>query len=472
MTSIRNTSSSRNRSKPMKRLTVILVAVLLFTACGQQRDRGQLVGVQDRPAYAHASPPGMVLIPMGSFVMGPSEQDITYSHDATNRTVSMSSFYMDETEITNNQYRQFVHWVRDSIARQILANEAATNPELERYALIDDDGLPVIDDRTGEVLIRWPSEGGPRRIDWDIEYDFGDRILEEMFLQEDERFFHRRELDSRKLVYEYYEIDLQRAAREPGIPRRDLVVRNQIPVYPDTLVWIRDFTYYYNEPMTEMYFWHPTYDHYPVVGVSWNQARVFNLWRTEYLNAYLSRNDQPFPHKFELPSEAQWEYAARGGRTLSPYPWGGPYISDHEYCFQANFLPQRGNYTATGGMYPIIVGHYPPNDYGLYDMAGNVAEWTRTAYSESFYYIMPDMNPDYQYRSQPNDPPALKRKVVRGGSWKDIGYFLQVSTRSYEYEDSATAHIGFRSVQSFPGRGMGNGRRGGGGVSDIPSNLY
>ncbi len=444
----------------MKRITIILLAVFLFTSCGLRtgRDRGQLVGVPDRPSYAYAAPPGMVLVPMGSFTMGPSDQDIAYAHDATSRTVSMSAFYMDETEITNNQYRQFVYWVRDSIARQILANEAVTNPELERYAQIDDDGLPIIDELTGEALIRWPRQGGPRRIDWDIEYDFGDRVLEEMFLTEDERFFHRREIDSRKLVYEYYEIDLQRAARESDVLRRDLVIRNQIPVYPDTLVWIRDFTYSYNEPMTEMYFWHPTYDHYPVVGVNWNQARVFNLWRTEYLNTYLAGRDDPFAHKFELPSEAQWEYAARGGRDLSPYPWGGPYISDHECCYQANFKPQRGNYTATGGFYPIIAGHFPPNDYGLFDMAGNVAEWTRTAYSESFYYFMPDMNPDYQYRATDDDPATLKRKVVRGGSWKDIGYFLQVSTRSFEYQDSATAYIGFRSVQTYPGRGIGNDR--------------
>lgn len=441
----------------MKRIFFIILAIILFSGCnrfGPGRDRGQLVGVQNRPSAAYAPPPGMVFIPMGSFVMGPSSQDIAYAHDATNRTISLSAFYMDETEITNNQYRQFVYWVRDSIARKMLAMEAMAIPELERYGIIEDDeGFPL-----DEPLIRWPQQGGPRRINWDGEDER--EILEELFLREEERFHHRRELDSRKLIYTYVKVDLQRGARERNVARQDLVERRELPIYPDTLVWIRDFTYSYNEPMTEKYFWHPTYDHYPVVGVNWNQARAFNVWRTQYLNSYLASQGDPFAHKFDLPSEAQWEYAARGGRHMSPYPWGGPYLTDQEYCFLANFKPKRGDYPATGGLYPVVAGFYPPNDYGLYDMAGNVAEWTRTAYDESFYYIMPDFNPDLQYNARPDDPPTRKRKVVRGGSWRDIGYFLQVSTRTYEYQDTATSHIGFRSVQTYPGRDPADGRRG------------
>ncbi|MDR4988975.1 MAG: SUMF1/EgtB/PvdO family nonheme iron enzyme [Bacteroidales bacterium] len=446
----------------MKRTLFIVLLAMVFAGCsrlGPGRDRGHLTGVQNRPTAVYTTPPGMVLIPAGSFTMGPSDQDIAYAHDATSRRISMSAFYMDETEITNNQYRQFVEWVRDSIARKRLAMEAMAIPDLERYGILEDaEGFPL-----DEPLIRWPHQGGPRRINWNGEEER--EILEDMFLRQEERFFHRREIDSRKLIYVYYDIDLQRAARDRDVSRQDLVIRGEQPVYPDTLVWIRDFTYSYNEPLTEMYFWHPTYDHYPVVGVNWHQARAFNMWRTNYLNSYLARSDAPFAHKFELPSEAQWEYAARGGLELNPYPWGGPYLSDAECCFLANFKPQRGNYTATGALHPTIVGHYPPNDYGLYDMAGNVAEWTRTAYDESTYYIMPDFNPDYQYNASPDDPSSLKRKVVRGGSWKDIGYFLQVSTRSYEFQDTATSFIGFRSVQTFPGYGPEDRRRG-------SSNIY
>lgn len=436
------------------------MSLALFASCGGGGNRGHLTGVQDRPSSVYAHPPGMVLVPLGSFVMGPSDEDISYAHTTTSRRISMSAFYMDETEITNNQYRQFVYWVRDSIARKRLAMEALAIPELEIYGITEDDeGFPL-----DEPIIIWPTrEGGRPRINWDGEEER--QILEDMFLREEERFSRRREIDTRKLFYVHYDIDLQRAARDGSIPRQDLVIERTTAVYPDTLVWMRDFTYVANEPMTKRYFWHPSYDHYPVVGVNWHQARAFNAWRTEYLNRYLASRGDPFAHRFDLPTEAQWEYAARGGRDLSPYPWGGPYTSDPECCYLANFKPLRGNSAATGGIRTVIVAHYPPNDYGLYDMAGNVSEWTRTAYDESFYYVMPDFDPDLPFNAAEDDPPALKRKVVRGGSWKDIGYFLQVSTRQFEYEDSATSYIGFRSVQTYPGRDPSDGQRG-------ASNIY
>jgi formylglycine-generating enzyme required for sulfatase activity len=99
----------------------------------------------------------------------------------------------------------------------------------------------------------------------------------------------------------------------------------------------------------------------------------------------------------------------------------------------------------------VAVGSYAPNEYGLFDMSGNVSEWTSNAYDESAYSFQHDMNPDYQYEALPDDPPAMKRKVVRGGSWKDIGYYLQNGTRTYEYQDSAKSYVGFRCVRSYLG---------------------
>ncbi|TVR41739.1 MAG: gliding motility-associated lipoprotein [Bacteroidia bacterium] len=436
----------------MKKIFLIALAAVLFTSCNWlgRGDRGHLVGVQNRPDAFYADPPGMVFIPMGSVTLGPSDQDIAYTQNARSWTVSLPAFYMDETEITNNQYRQFVYWVRDSLARSILA--ATLDPDFE-----------IDEDEFGEPLI-------PPLLNWRPQIRWGGEeervVLEELYLPEQERFFRRREIDTRLLVYRYFTIDLRRAANiEPNerrnLNRADLITQHETHIYPDTLVWISDFTYSYNEPMAKQYFWHPSFDHYPVVGVNWVQARAFNVWRTQYLNSYLASRNQPFAMDFELPSEAQWEYAARGGLDLNPYPWGGPYLRDQEGCFLANFKPMRGRYADTGAMYTNIAGFYPPNDYGLYDMAGNVSEWTRNAYDESFYYFGHDLSPDYQYEFNPDvDPPALSRKVVRGGSWKDIGYFLQVSTRSYEFQDTATSYIGFRSVQTFPGRDRDDGRRG------------
>jgi len=89
----------------------------------------------------------------------------------------------------------------------------------------------------------------------------------------------------------------------------------------------------------------------------------------------------------------------------------------------------------------------------LYNMAGNVAEWTSTAFDETVYEFSHDMSPEYSYNAKITDPPTLHRKVTRGGSWKDIGYYCQTGTRSFEYRDTSKAFIGFRSVMSYMGRG-------------------
>lgn len=240
--------------------------------------------------------------------------------------------------------------------------------------------------------------------------------------------------------------------RVPVTDRSSFIMKDVINVYPDTLCWIRDFTYSYNEPLANMYFWHPAYDHYPVVGVSWKQARAFSIWRTQLKNSFLMQVAEAVVQDYRLPTESEWEYAARGGLDLQMYPWGGYYTRNYTGCFIANFKPLRGNYVDDGGIQTLIVGSYDPNEFGLYDMAGNVSEWTSNAFDESAYNFTHDLNPDYRYTAKPDDPPALKRKVIRGGSWKDISYYIQVSSRTYEYQDTAKSYIGFRCVREFLGR--------------------
>ena len=186
--------------------------------------------------------------------------------------------------------------------------------------------------------------------------------------------------------------------------------------------------------------------------MSWKQAVAFSKWRTHILDNYLSDREEPLHDQFRLPSESEWEYAARGGYDLAPYPWGGPYTTNDEGCFLANFKPRRGNYTADGGLRTVKVASYNPNNFGLYDMAGNVAEWTSNAYDESAFNFAHDMNFDFTYDAEDSDPEILKRKVIRGGSWKDISHFIQVGTRDYEFQDTAKSYIGFRNVISFIGR--------------------
>lgn len=438
----------------MKKLLSIFTVIALLVGCGPS-GKGELTGVPGRSGYTEPTPYGMVLIPQGSYTMGSNDQDVVWAINAPTKTVSIDGFWMDQTEITNNEYRQFVVYVHDSIARRKLAEIN------EDFAVSEDEyGNPL------EVPV----------LNWEIPIDMEDEeqreALESMFYSTEERFYGKKEVDTRQLFFEYFWVDLKQAAMRHNRynfetqsyadgevvnslgekikvnDRSAFIIRDKVNVYPDTLCWVADFSYSYNEPYSRLYFWHPAYDDYPVVGVTWKQASAFCIWRTDLMNKYLNTSGI---HDFRLPTEAEWEYAARGDLDHNMYPWGGHYTRNIEGCFLANFKPLRGNYADDGGQVTLAVGTYEPNDYGLYDMAGNVAEWTCSAFDESSYSFVHDLNPDYKYNAKPQDNPALKRKVIRGGSWKDIGFFLQCGQRSYEYQDTAKSYIGFRCVRTHLG---------------------
>ena len=204
--------------------------------------------------------------------------------------------------------------------------------------------------------------------------------------------------------------------------------------------------------MTRNYFWHPAFDDYPVVGVDWKKANAFCYWRTKLWNSYQANGVNS--EDFRLPTEHEWEYAARGGHDLAPFPWGGYYIRNAKGCLLANFKPGRGNYPEDGGLYTVKADAYFPNDYGLYNMAGNVAEWTSSAFHENAYSFLHDLNPDMRYDAADDESEAQKRKVIRGGSWKDIMYFLQTGTRHWEYQDTTKSYVGFRCALTFLGRSI------------------
>jgi formylglycine-generating enzyme len=424
----------------MKRYSLIflLLIMVMIVGCSQSGKNGELMGVSSRGKWFEPVPYGMTFIRRGSIRIGPSDQDPTAAIALT-KTISLDAFWMDDTEITNNEYRQFVDWVRDSIARQLYYDGG-----LKEYGNEDESGYLT--------SLNWK-----QKLDWAQDTS----ILSPLYLPAHERFFRKKEIDTRKLFYDYAWIDFQKASRRSnsydyktqsyngGIQgRQDFIVRAQTHVYPDTLSWIRDFTYSYNEPLTSKYFWHPGFDDYPVVGVNWKQAEAFCHWRTKVQNDFFASMGEAIVQDYRLPTEFEWEYAARGGLQNSMYPWGGYYARNQVGEFMANFKPARGNYIEDGGLATVKVGTYPPNDFGLYDMAGNVAEWTITAFDELSIAHVNELNPDFKYNAADDDPPALKRKVIRGGSWKDIALYVQVSTRAFEYQDSATSFVGFRCVRS------------------------
>ena len=124
------------------------------------------------------------------------------------------------------------------------------------------------------------------------------------------------------------------------------------------------------------------------------------------------------------------------------------------FCILANFKPGRGDYPADGGMYTVKADGYFPNDYGLFNMSGNVAEWTSSAFFKNSYSFIHDLQPDIRFDAKAEDPTAWKRKVIRGGSWKDIMYYIQTGTRHWEFQDTTKSYIGFRCVLTFLGRSL------------------
>ena len=416
----------------MKKIFLIAIVIAFVSSCGS-KDKGELVGVRGKKWHPE-KPYGMSLVPGGAFIMGKSDDDIADVQDAPTRTVSVRSFYMDETEITNSEYRQFVHWVRDSILRLNLAEMA----DLEGKTSDDDSGIGAYayisiedDDLTPYQKYMIDTYGDEqRKLNRDVDLIFEtdeypdelySEVLDNMYLPMEESYNGQRTWDVSQFEFEFSYMDIQTAAKFRDISRSDVIIKEALNVYPDTTVWIRDFEYSYNEPMHNDYFWHQAYGNYPVVGISHQQAQAFCQWRTLLKNSYKKSKGKQFVNSFRLPSEAEWEYAARGGLEGATYPWGGPYTKNDRGCFMANFKPLRGNYAADQALYTVEADAYEPNDYNLYNMSGNVSEWVMSSYEESSYEYSSSINPSV------NDIDN-QRKVVRGGSWKDIAYFLQVSS--------------------------------------------
>lgn len=451
----------------MKRHLVLLILCFLITSCGS-KNRGELIGVKQKKWFGE-KPFGMTLIEGGAYIMGKSDEDIAQLQNAPARTVTVPSFYMDETEITNSEYRQFVYWVKDSIALSMLARKA---DELElgednkdgigEFAFQDADTTKLNEFQKymrsnyydlSEDLYAGRALNRDADLTWDTK-DYVDQnyaeVMDSLYLPPELWYNGEIKIDVSKLVYAYTWFDAESAAAESKrtkqqfIDRKPFIKKEEIQIYPDTTVWIKDFVYSYNEPMHNDYFSHPAYQDYPVVGISWNQAVAFCNWRTNFKNGYQRSKGDPTVSRFRLPNEGEWEYAARGGIPSGTYPWGSPYLLNDRACFLANFKPLRGDYASDQAVYTVEAKSYLPNDYNLYNMAGNVAEWTNSSYNSGGYDYVASLNPSMSFPDEP-------KKVVRGGSWKDVAYFLRVSSRDYEYSDTSRSYIGFRTVQDYMG---------------------
>jgi len=239
----------------------IAIAIMIAGCGGSYYDTGELVGVPNRPGWSYLYPYGMSYIPSGTLNIGQSDQDINYSFTQRAKSISIQGFYMDDTEITNNEYRQFVYWVKDSLSAYLVGDP---------YIIEDEDGNETID----WILFREQfNYADPEIMD----------MIEELYVAEDQQFWGQKEFNTGKLVFTYDEINYREASKlsSRSKERSTFIMNRSMHIYPDTLCWVRDYTYSYNEPMTRRYFSHPAFDKYPVVGVNWLQATAFCAWRSK-----------------------------------------------------------------------------------------------------------------------------------------------------------------------------------------------
>lgn len=470
-------------------ISALGVGVLASVSCGTSKSRasyGELVGAP-LTAWSEPTPFGMIQVPQGHIVVGNKESDSIWGTPPEYRAISIDAFWMDRTEVTNAQYRQFVYYVRDSIIRERLADPAlGGNPDYK-----------ITEDKYGDPVTP--------HLDWSKPLPNPKKALEEELAAMNSVYYTNpvtgeKQLDPAQMLYKYEYYDYHSAAlyRNYLINRRATPIASEIekriraeqeppvtiskdtayitdngeimrqtitrplsgeydflntyivPIYPDESCWIKDFPNSINERYVRLYFNHPGYDNHPVVGVSWEQAQAFCAWRTQAFKKGLDPTSAMYAESFRLPTEMEWEYAARSGQTNRKYPWNTDDLSDNNSaCFLANFKPFEGDYTADGFAISSEVATFSPNDFGLYDMAGNVAEWTSSSFSASAYKEIDDINSERSYPAALEDPEIMKRKVVRGGSWKDVLHFIRSTTRSVESQNTGRSYIGFRCVRSI-----------------------
>lgn len=460
-------------------ITLLAACGVLASCAGSSRammSGGEVTGSR-ATSFNEPTPYGMVEVKRGFLKVGLEKNDSLWGTVTPTKEISVDGFWMDQSEVTNSMYRQFVEWVRDSIIRERLADPQYGGDETYKIEV----------DRYGEPVK--PHLNWNKTIPWRKPTEDQERALNSVYVTHP--IDGTRMLDTKQLTYRYEIFDYEKAALRkyrldpkerslntdhPVDPDEVVMISKDtayiddngeivrqtierplsslydflntyiVKVYPDTTVWVNDFPNANNEQYMKLYFSSANYNDYPVVGVTWEQAEAFCAWRTNFLMAGMGPQAR-YIQRYRLPTEVEWEYAARG-KEGNPYPWQGIEAKSQEGCFYANFKPDRGNYTDDGNLITSRVGIYGANSNGLFDMAGNVAELTSTVYTEAGVDAMADLNPQLSYNAAKEDPYVLKRKSVRGGSWKDPMSMIRSAWRSWEYQNQPRSYIGFRCVRS------------------------
>ena len=439
-------------------LAVALVLTSCFGGKETTANGGELTGASGK-GFSEPAPYGMVLIKRGHLRMGLEAQDTLWGKQTPVRDISVEGFWMDDTEITNSEYRQFVNYVRDSIIRERLADPNYGGDE--SYKIEEDkDGNPV------KPYLNW-KKSLPRKPNEDEL-----RAIESVYVTNPvtgEKMLDASQMNYRYEIYDYTAAALRRNRINPA--ERNL--NTDVAVDPEERVMISKDTAFVddegrivrqtiNRELTGPWDFLNTYivNIYPDTTCFQQTIRkcpVFPETRRKpgrKCPDFRRKTDCVFSpvgryvQRYRLPTEAEWEFAARG-KEQNEFPWANEDVASGKGCFYANFKPDNGNYTKDGNLITSKTGIYSANSNGLFDMAGNVAEWTSTIYTEAGVDAMNDINPQLKYNAALEDPYRLKKKSVRGGSWKDPESYIRSAWRSSEYQNQPRSYIGFRCVRSL-----------------------
>ena len=409
----------------------------------------------------------MVLIPGGNIELG-TGIDPFWGDTVPRKLVAVSPFWMDETEVTNKQYREFVYWVRDSIIRERLSDPAFGGDPTFKVLVRPEYG--DLNSSVGQRInwqkpIPWKNptvreqaainsvtggnafgedKGGTNRMVLNYRYDWFDSKSYFTFLGKMRDGETSSIVITKDTAYVGPRGDVVREtlSRMSYGDMTDFTSTYIVNIYPDVYSWITDFANAKSEQYMQHYFTAKAYDNFPVVGVSWEAADGYCAWRAAKYKAENPNYDLEGFEGYRLPTEAEWEYAARNGRSELDYPWYSDRTHTTDGRAHANF---RASQDLKDLMSPVAT--FLPNRFGLFDMAGNAAEWTSTNFTESVDRMTDEANPDFSYRAVLADPSILKRKIVKGGSWKDAT--VKAGDRSLEYQDKGRSFIGFRCVRSW-----------------------
>lgn len=429
------------------RKIAIILGAALFCACKTSKNIYEVpTDVRPYMGKTITAPPGMVYIGAGTIFESSTIKDSTNTDTATRR-VSLSSFFMDVTEVSNKQYRKFVDWVADSVA-------VTTYLKSDKKYFYD----VKVKSSKAKVATKGKADSVAKRINW-AKIDINGKIP---FWQSNSEKFPalvtivngRKTLNKDMLKFAFAHV-------QAGGPNAGKTVTDTVKIMPDNNVWQEDFPNSQSDFLVNNYFQIKGFDNYPVVGVTWKQARAYASWRN-IITGTSDRNLKDLGLSFNLPTEAQWEYAASGGEINIENATGNVQSKDQNVVPSyiqpktkkvlpiANFKQGEGNYTRDGAIQTVPVKSYAPNIFGLYNMAGNVAEWALDAYSPSAFEFVEDRDPVLLLDAPDDDVDVMKRKVVRGGSWKDNATDLNTATRNYEVQNVAHSYIGFRCAMAAP----------------------